>query len=78
MVYTHGNLDLNTALGTKTQGCFDKWNLDSSGDFCLGGPNGVRAYPIEEGFDDAGWLAQIEARYPTGSIAPYALYDSGI
>ena len=52
-------------------------NLDSSEDFGLGGPNGVRAYPGGEGFGDEGWLAQIEARYQMGSFAPYAFYDAG-
>ena len=52
-------------------------NLDSSEDFGLGGANGVRAYPSGEGFGDAGWLVQLEARYQIGSLAPYAFYDAG-
>ena len=52
-------------------------NLDSSEDFGLGGPNGVRAYPGSEGFGDEGWLMQIEARYQIGSVAPYTFYDAG-
>ena len=52
-------------------------NLDSSEDFGLGGPNGVRAYPGGEGFGDEGWLMQIEARTQMGSFAPYAFYDAG-
>ena len=52
-------------------------NLDSSEDFGLGGPSGVRAYPGGEGFGDEGWLAQIEARMQMGSLAPYAFYDAG-
>ncbi|MDE2402782.1 MAG: ShlB/FhaC/HecB family hemolysin secretion/activation protein [Burkholderiales bacterium] len=52
-------------------------NLDSSEDFGLGGPNGVRAYPTDEGFGDEGWLMQIETRYQMGSVAPYAFYDVG-
>ena len=52
-------------------------NLDSSEKFGLGGPNGVRAYPVGEGFGDKGWLGQFEARYAMGSLSPYAFYDVG-
>lgn len=52
-------------------------NLDSSEEFGLGGPYGVRAYPVGEGFGDEGWLAQVEARYRMGSLAPYLFYDAG-
>lgn len=52
-------------------------NLDSSEDFGLGGPNGVRAYPMGEGFGDQGWFTQIEARYQIGNVSPYAFYDAG-
>lgn len=109
--YTTGNLDLDAALkaadatSARTQGSFNKWNLDiarvqatpmrsltlfgrlsaqwagknldSSEDFGLGGANGVRAYPVGEGFGDTGWLLQIEARYQMGDVAPYAFYDRG-
>lgn len=52
-------------------------NLDSSEGFGLGGPNGVRAYPVGEGYGDKGWLAQVELRYTLGAFAPYAFYDAG-
>ena len=52
-------------------------NLDSSEEFGLGGPYGVRAYPVGEGFGDEGWLVQLEARYQAGSVTPYLLYDAG-
>ena len=35
-------------------------NLDSSQMFALGGPNGVRAYPVNEGMGDSGWLVNLE------------------
>lgn len=38
-------------------------NLDSSEEFILGGPYGVRAYPVGEAQGDAGWLASVEIRY---------------
>jgi hemolysin activation/secretion protein len=38
-------------------------NLDSAEKFQLGGPQGVRAYPVSEGIGDHGWLANLEVRY---------------
>ena len=35
-------------------------NLDSSEKFLLGGPAGVRAYPVGEASGDQGWLATLE------------------
>lgn len=37
-------------------------NLDSSEKFLLGGPAGVRAYPVGEASADHGWLATLELR----------------
>ena len=52
-------------------------NLDSSEDFGLGGPEGVRAYPTGEAYGDEGAFAQIELRYALGWAAPYMFYDYG-
>lgn len=52
-------------------------NLDSSEDFGLGGPAGVRAYPVGEGYGDRGWLTQVEVRYAAGAVTPFAFYDAG-
>lgn len=57
-------------------------NLDSSEGFGLGGPDGVRAYPVGEGYGDIGWLAQIEARYRITQLSavnlePFVFYDIG-
>jgi hemolysin activation/secretion protein len=38
-------------------------NLDSSEKMYLGGPRGVRAYPIEEAASDAGHILNVEARW---------------
>ncbi|WP_235212757.1 ShlB/FhaC/HecB family hemolysin secretion/activation protein [Burkholderia paludis] len=38
-------------------------NLDSSEQFSLGGPYGVRAYALGEGSGDQGWQASAELRY---------------
>ncbi len=38
-------------------------NLDSSEKFSLGGPNGVRAYPVSEASGDEGQLVNVDLRY---------------
>lgn len=59
-------------------GQWSRANLDSSEDFGLGGPAGVRAYPTSEGFGDRGLLAQLELRYAlTASTSVLGFYDAG-
>ena len=43
-------------LKTSLRGQFADKNLDSSERFSLGGPTGVRAYPVGEALGDEGWL----------------------
>jgi hemolysin activation/secretion protein len=58
-------------------------NLDSSEDFALGGPYGVRAYPVGEGRADMGVLGAIELRYDTavplewGDVQLATFFDAG-
>ena len=52
-------------------------NLDSSEGFSLGGPQGVRAYPVGEASGDEGWLGQVEVRYDLSPFTPYAFFDAG-
>lgn len=53
-------------------------NLDSSEKMSLGGPSGVRAYPVMEGSGDTGWLSTLEARYNiTPDVQLVAFYDHG-
>jgi len=53
-------------------------NLDSSEKFVLGGPAGVRAYPVNEGAGDAGWLLNLELRRELWSgWQVFGLLDSG-
>ena len=53
-------------------------NLDSSEKFSLGGPQGVRAYPLMEGSGDDGWLATLEARHNlTPDLQLSVFYDHG-
>nr|WP_037346673.1 ShlB/FhaC/HecB family hemolysin secretion/activation protein [Selenomonas sp. oral taxon 138] len=54
-------------------------NLDSSEEFYLGGPNGVRAYAQGEGAGDEGILATAELRYhtPVHGLTFSTFYDVG-
>lgn len=44
-------------------------NLDNSEKLQLGGPSGIRAYPMGEGLGDDGWLANAEVRTSLGKFA---------
>ena len=48
-------------------------NLDSSEKFSLGGPYGVRAYPVNEALADEGYLMNFEMRY---DVCKYRLCDT--
>jgi hemolysin activation/secretion protein len=57
-------------------------NLDTAEKFQLGGPTGVRAYPVGEGLGDRGWLGSAELRYrigqtPVGDANVFGFYDVG-
>ncbi len=58
-------------------------NLDSSQQFYLGGPSGVRAYPVGQGAGSQGALMQLELHQkildnsPIGAITAYGFYDIG-
>jgi hemolysin activation/secretion protein len=56
---------------------FTNKNLDSSEDFMLGGPTGIRAYPTGEAAGDRGWLTQLELQRRYGDYTPYMFYDYG-
>ncbi len=58
-------------------------NLDSSEKFSLGGPYGIRAYPVGEGTGDDGHMINTEIRYNIatppewGSFQAMCFYDAG-
>jgi hemolysin activation/secretion protein len=45
-------------------------NLDSSEQFSLGGPAGVRAFPVSEASADLGFVSTAELRYMVGRLGP--------
>lgn len=65
------------SLHGRLSGQWSRDNLDASEDFGLGGPGGVRAYPVGEGYGDRGWLGQLELRYAAGALEPFVFYDGG-
>jgi len=72
------SLPANFTLLTHLSAQWSRKNLDSSEKFGMGGPSGVRAYPVGETFGDEGALLQIEARYTMNSYMPYVFYDTGV
>ena len=56
----------------------DHESIDGSESFYLGGPSGVRAYPVGEGSDARGYISQIEMRYAViQHVSPYLFWDTG-
>ncbi|WP_172593137.1 ShlB/FhaC/HecB family hemolysin secretion/activation protein [Altererythrobacter sp. B11] len=57
-------------------------NLDSSEQFALGGPAGVRAYPVNEGLGDTGYIASLEvhqgAQFASTALDLYGFADIGM
>jgi hemolysin activation/secretion protein len=59
------------ALFTRVYGQWASKNLDSSEDFSLGGPYGVRGWAVGEGRGDMGLLGTVELRYDVPVQAPW-------
>jgi hemolysin activation/secretion protein len=74
--------DLGTSWYLGLSGQFASKNLDPGEKFQLGGPSGVRAYPIGEGLGDEGYLANLELRQsfgstPIGDAQIFGFMDAG-
>lgn len=71
------------SLNLSYSGQFSLDNLDSSEKLNLGGPSGVRAYPIGEASGDEGHLLNLDLRYDLplpatiGSLQLAGFYDAG-
>ncbi len=57
----------NTVVG-KLRGQLPSANLESSEKMSLGGPHGVRAYPVGESSSDEAWIASLEWHYAYGMV----------
>lgn len=66
----------------RVAGQWSQNNLDGSEQFALGGPDGVRAYPVNEGLGDGGAVANLELHRILGGTAAgldlYAFVDAGV
>ena len=85
-VYTAARLQKATdkiSLFFSARGQFADSNLDSSQKIILGGPTGVRAYPIGEASGDEGHIMTFEKRYDLSFMPSWlrtqivAFYDAG-
>jgi hemolysin activation/secretion protein len=56
------SLDRSTSLYIAMNGQFASRNLDAGAELPLGGPDGVRAYPVGELYADEGYIARVELR----------------
>lgn len=63
---TH-NLAEGLVLAASVNGQFASRNLDSAEKLFAGGAGGVRAYPVNEGSGDAGYVAALETRWQFAS-----------
>ena len=67
----------------RAHGQWANGNLDSSEDIALGGPYGVRAYPVGEGRGDMGAVGTLEFRYDAavrtewGDVQLLTFFDAG-
>lgn len=89
--YTHFNFGLarlqrllqGLTINLSYTGQLSLDNLDSSEKFILGGPNGVRAYPVGEAPGDQGHLFNVDLRYDlpipssAGMLQLSGFYDAG-
>ncbi|HVY13172.1 MAG TPA: ShlB/FhaC/HecB family hemolysin secretion/activation protein, partial [Alphaproteobacteria bacterium] len=72
------NFDETHQLFVSASGQLAPTNLDSSEQFSLGGPQGVRAYPVNEGLGDLGFLGRVELRHNLmEGFQLFELYDAG-
>jgi len=67
-----------TEINASLTGQVASKNLDSSERFSLGGPTGIRAYPIGEATGDEGWLAKLIGSYTVSQqLTASAFIESG-
>lgn len=65
-------------LSSSLSGQYGFKNLNSAEQFYLGGPNGVRAYPVSQGGGQSGAMLNLELRYRFNEAwQPFVFYDAG-
>ncbi len=70
--------DAINQLFVSAKGQLAAQNLDSSEQMSLGGPEGVRAYPVNEAMGDQGFLGRVELRHNVYDwLQLYDFYDVG-
>lgn len=73
-----GSLPQDLTLNASLRGQLASKNLDSLEQFSLGGPNGVRAYPVGEASGDDGWLLSLNlGKQFSGVLSAQLFYDVG-
>lgn len=71
-------IDDRSTVWASLNGQSTNGNLDSSEKMSLGGPSGVRAYPVLEASGDQGWQATVEYRRTLSTaLQAVAFYDHG-
>lgn len=66
-------------LNATLHGQFADNNLDPAQQIILGGPNGVRAYPVGEGIGDQGWIGSLDLSRNFGSaLTGHVFFDDGM
>lgn len=67
-LFRNQNIYKNLSFYTGANGQWASSNLDSAEQFSLGGPGGVRAFPVSEASCDKGFVYTAELRYLIGSL----------
>lgn len=72
------SLGSELTLNVSLRGQFASKNLDSTERFSLGGPYGVRAYPVGESIGDEGWIGSVSlAHKASDTLMLNVFLDSG-
>lgn len=66
------------SVNTSLRGQLASKNLNSTETFSLGGPKGVRAYPVGEASGDEGWLLNVDLRRKINEVLDVTIFaDAG-
>lgn len=72
------NIFGSVGINANIRGQVANKNLDPSEQFSLGGPSGIRAYPVGEASGDSGWLAKLVAKYALSkNLSASVFFETG-